>query len=84
AKKMKLDRAFVTVLPEDPRALAVVKAMTQLGHELGMTVVAEGCERQEEIDILLEAGVDAIQGFFYARPMPDEALLNWLQVRNTK
>lgn len=84
AKKMKLDRAFVTVLPEDPRALAVVRAMTQLGHELGMTVVAEGCERQEEIDILLEAGVDAIQGFFYARPMPDEALLKWLQARNTK
>lgn len=84
AKKMKLDRAFVTVLPEDPRALAVVRAMTQLGHELGMTVVAEGCERQEEIDILLEAGVDAIQGFFYARPMPDEALLKWLQARNMK
>jgi len=84
AKKMKLDRAFVTVLPEDPRALAVVRAMTQLGHELGMTVVAEGCERQEEIDILLEAGVDAIQGFFHARPMPEEALLKWLQARNTK
>lgn len=84
AKKMKLDRAFVTVLPEDPRALAVVRAMTQLGHELGMTVVAEGCERQEEIDILLEAGVDAIQGFFYARPMHEEALLKWLQARSMK
>jgi len=84
AKKLKLDRAFVTVLPEDRRALAVVKAMTQLGHELGMTVVAEGCERQEEIDALLDVGVDAIQGFFYARPMPEEALLPWLQQRNTK
>ncbi|KAF0204999.1 MAG: diguanylate, partial [Gallionellaceae bacterium] len=84
AKKLKLDRAFVTVLPEDRRALAVVKAMTQLGHELGMTVVAEGCERQEEIDALLEVGVDAIQGFFYARPMPEESLLPWLQTRGSK
>ena len=84
AKKLKLDRAFVTVLPEDRRALAVVRAMTQLGHELGMTVVAEGCERQEEIDALLDVGVDAIQGFFYARPMPGEMLLPWLQNRNTK
>lgn len=84
AKKLKLDRAFVTVLPEDRRALAVVKAMTQLGHELGMTVVAEGCERKEEIDALLEVGVDAIQGFFYARPMPEESLLPWLQTRSTK
>jgi diguanylate cyclase (GGDEF)-like protein len=84
AKKLKLDRAFVTVLPEDRRALAVVRAMTSLGHELGMTVVAEGCERQEEIDALLGVGVDAIQGFFYARPMPEEALLQWLKTRNMK
>lgn len=84
AKKLKLDRAFVTVLPEDKRALAVVKAMIQLGHELGMTIVAEGCERQEEIDALLDAGVDAIQGFFYARPMPEASLLPWLQTRNPK
>jgi diguanylate cyclase (GGDEF)-like protein len=84
AKKLKLDRAFVTVLPEDRRALAVVRAMTQLGHELGMTVVAEGCERQEEIDALLDVGVDAIQGFFYARPMPENTLFHWLQTRNTQ
>lgn len=79
ARKIKLDRAFITVLPEDARAQAVVRAMTQLGHELGMIVVAEGCERREEVDAALEAGVDAIQGFFYARPMPETALLQWLQ-----
>jgi EAL domain-containing protein (putative c-di-GMP-specific phosphodiesterase class I) len=84
AKKLKLDRAFVTVLPEDRRALAVVKAMAQLGHELGMTIVAEGCEKRTEIDALLEVGVDAIQGFFYAKPMPAESLLNWLHTRNLK
>lgn len=84
AKKLKLDRSFITVLPENPRALAVVRAMIQLGHELGMTVVAEGCERQEEIDILLDVGIDAIQGYFYAKPMPAVVLLNWLQARNTK
>ena len=58
--------------------------MTQLGHELGMTVVAEGCEKQEEIDALFDVGVDAIQGFFYARPMPGDALLSWLQIRSAK
>jgi EAL domain-containing protein (putative c-di-GMP-specific phosphodiesterase class I) len=82
AKKLKLDRAFVTVLPGDRRALSVVKSMTQLGHELGMIIVAEGCENQEQIDALFDAGVDAIQGFFYARPMPEESLLPWLQSRN--
>lgn len=84
AQKLKLDRAFVTVLPEDRRALAVVGAITKLGHELGMTVVAEGCETEEQIDVLLDIGVDAIQGFCHAKPMPDDALLAWLQQRNTK
>ncbi|MBU4044964.1 MAG: EAL domain-containing protein, partial [Gammaproteobacteria bacterium] len=84
ASKLKLDRAFVTVLPEDRRALSVVKAVTQLGHELGMTIVAEGCENQQQIDVLLEAGVDAIQGFFYAKPMPDSELLIWLKARSNK
>lgn len=84
AKKLKLDRAFVTVLPDDHRALSVVRAMTQLGHELGMSIVAEGCENQEQIDALFDAGVDAIQGFFYARPMPEESLLPWLQTRGVQ
>ncbi|MFH2134079.1 MAG: bifunctional diguanylate cyclase/phosphodiesterase [Pseudomonadota bacterium] len=84
AGKLKLDRAFVTVLPDDRRALSVVKAVTQLGHELGMTIVAEGCENQQQIDVLLEAGVDAIQGFFYARPMPEAELLPWLKARSNK
>ena len=82
AKKLKLDRSFVTVLPHDLRALAVVKAVTQLGRDLGMTVVAEGCENTQQRDILLDIGVDAIQGFLYAHPMPGEELLSWIQQRN--
>lgn len=82
ATKLKLDRAFVTVLPKDRRAFAVVKAMTQLGRELGMTVVAEGVEQTAQLDALREAGVDAIQGYLHARPMPEAALLNWLHERN--
>jgi len=81
ATKLKLDRAFVVVLPEDRRAFAVVKAMTQLGRELGMTVVAEGVEEADQLEALREAGVDAIQGYIHARPMPEEALLQWLQQR---
>lgn len=81
AKKLKLDRAFISVLPEDRRALSVVRSMMQLGHELGMTIVAEGCETQEQYEALCEAGVDAIQGFFHARPMPEEDVITWLETR---
>jgi len=84
ATKLKLDRAFVCVLPEDRRALAVVKAMTQLARELGMIVVAEEVETQGQLDALLQAGVDATQGHLHARPMTDEDLLNWLLHRPEK
>lgn len=84
ATKLKLDRAFVQVLPEDRRALAVVKAMIQLGRELGMTVVAEGVENQEQHEVLAAAGVDAVQGYHHARPMEEDALHHWLLDRQLK
>jgi EAL domain-containing protein (putative c-di-GMP-specific phosphodiesterase class I) len=81
ATKLKLDRAFVIVLPEDRRAMSVVKAMTQLGKELGMMIVAEGAETQEQVDALTEAGVDSIQGFFLAKPMDEKTLFSWFKER---
>ena len=84
ATKLKLDRAFVIVLPQDRRAFSVIKAMSQLGRELGMTVVAEGVEEQSQLDSLREAGVDAIQGYIHAHAMPEEALLSWFQKRKTR
>ena len=81
ATKLKLDRAFISVLPDDRRALAVVRAIAQLGRELGMTIVAEGVETERQVDILAELNVDAIQGFLRARPMDGETLVEWLRGR---
>ena len=79
ATKLKLDRAFIGVLPRDRRAFAIVRAMTQLARDLGMIVVAEGVETKEQLDACEAAGVDATQGFFNARPMSGEALLLWMK-----
>ncbi|HQR04749.1 MAG: bifunctional diguanylate cyclase/phosphodiesterase [Proteobacteria bacterium] len=81
ATKLKLDRAFVKMLPQDQRALSVVRAMIQLGRELGMTVIAEGVETREQLETLWDAGVDAVQGYYHARPMDEEALQAWLAAR---
>ncbi|WP_269531842.1 bifunctional diguanylate cyclase/phosphodiesterase [Chitinimonas sp. BJYL2] len=78
AGKLKLDRAFVVPLPDDARVYAVVKAISQLGRELGMTVVAEGVESMTQSDALQAAGVDAIQGYMHARPMSGDAVAAWL------
>lgn len=79
--KLKLDRAFVHALPGDRRAFAVVRAVAQLGRDLGMTVVAEGVETAEQQEVLWQAGVDAVQGYLHARPMDGEALIGWLRSR---
>lgn len=81
ASKLKIDRAFIKVLPHDLRALAIVRAITHMARELGMTVVAEGVETREQLQALEDVGVDAIQGFFHARPMDSDSLVAWLQKR---
>lgn len=84
AAKLKLDRAFSLALPEDQRAFAIVKAMTRLGQELGMTVVAEGVETEAQMKALMLAGVDAAQGHLYATAMSGDTLLEWLRERAPK
>lgn len=81
ATKLKIDRAFVVALPDDPRAFSIIRAIARLGQELGMEIVAEGVENRAQVDALYEAGVQLIQGYFYARPMSDTALLSWLNNR---
>lgn len=49
-----------------------------------MTIVAEGCENQDQVDALFEADVDSIQGFYYAKPMPEFILLPWLKTRSAQ
>jgi EAL domain-containing protein (putative c-di-GMP-specific phosphodiesterase class I) len=57
--------------------------MAMLGRELGMTVVAEGVETAAQQAAVEAAAVDAVQGYFHARPMPEEAMLAWLKERKT-
>lgn len=63
ASKLKLDRAFIGVLPRDRRAFAIVRAMTQLARDLGMIVVAKGVETKEQLDACAAAGGTPRRGF---------------------
>ncbi len=66
---IKLDRSFVASICEDPRSLAVGRAIIQLGRSLGMVICAEGVETTHQRDLLLVAGVDEFQGFLFGRPV---------------
>lgn len=78
ASKLKLDRAFVKDLPGDGKSFAIIRTITQLATDLGMTVVAEGVETEAQRDTLAAAGVTALQGFLLSHPLPESKLEHWL------
>lgn len=78
ARKLKLDRAFVMGLPEDRKSFAIVRTVTQLAIDLGMTVVAEGVETEAQQEALCEAGVTLLQGFLLSHPLAESDLDAWL------
>ena len=76
--KLKIDRSFIHQMLDDPTELAIARAIIGLGHTLGMRVVAEGVEREQEVETLREAKCDELQGFYFARPMAADALAGWV------
>ena len=68
--KIKIDRAFVMNLGRNPQSAAIVRAVIDLGHGLGMSIVAEGVETQEQLGFLAEEGCDAVQGYLLGKPAP--------------
>jgi diguanylate cyclase (GGDEF)-like protein/PAS domain S-box-containing protein len=75
---LKVDRSFVSGLGVDADSRAVVAAIIELAHALGLEVVAEGVEEQVQFDALVDLGCDRAQGFLFARPAPPEALAELL------
>jgi len=68
--KLKIDRVFIDGAPDSKRAIELLRGIIALGHGLGMTTIAEGAEKQQEVALLQELGCDQVQGFVYARPAP--------------
>jgi diguanylate cyclase (GGDEF)-like protein len=79
--EIKIDRSFVADLPANLGHQAIVRSIVDLGHRLGLQVVAEGVETAEVVRLLDAAGCDIIQGYLLARPMPSERLAEWLSDR---
>lgn len=67
--ELKIDRSFVVGMQADPQSLAIVRSTIELGHNLGLKVVAEGVETDEAIEMLRHAGCDAVQGYGISRPV---------------
>lgn len=72
---VKLDKTFIDPLVEDPRSLAVVQATGHVCGALGLDVVAEGVERQDQVDVLSAIRVRRLQAWFYSRAIPVEQII---------
>jgi diguanylate cyclase (GGDEF)-like protein len=68
--ELKIDMSFVTDMLENPSHAAIVRAIIDLGHNLGLRVVAEGIETRDVFRALHDAGCDIAQGYLLSRPMP--------------
>jgi EAL domain-containing protein (putative c-di-GMP-specific phosphodiesterase class I) len=78
---LKVDRSFVSGLGEDAEDTAIVRMIIELAHTLGISIIAEGVESEEQAEQLKEMGCDLGQGFHFAEPLPPEALSEILRER---
>jgi len=78
---LKIDRAFVKDLGRDPDDEVIVRTIVQLGHSLGLQIVAEGVETEQQAAILQQHGCEYVQGFHFGRPQAAEAFRRLLAER---
>ena len=76
---LKIDRSFVRDLETDPNDRAIAEAIVVMAHKLGLKTIAEGVETEQQKAMLAEVGCDYVQGYFYARPMPVEEFMAFVQ-----
>ena len=78
-KELKIDQSFVRAMTTDNRSTVTVRSCISLGKQLGLRIVAEGVETEEQRELLSGLGADILQGYLHAKPMPIDALAAWAQ-----
>ena len=83
--KLKIDQSFVRDLSLDSDDAAIIRAIVQMAHSLGLRTIAEGVESEAILELLRRFGCDEAQGYHFARPLPAEALAAYLKqhIRST-
>lgn len=75
-QKLKIDRSFIINIDRNNADGAIAKSIIDLAHNMSLEVIAEGVERVEQTEWLVQRGCDQVQGFYYSKPLSEEQLLN--------
>lgn len=78
-EELKIDKSFILNLDTNEDDQLIVRSTIDLGHTMGLKVTAEGVENIHIERLLRDYGCDRVQGFYYSRPLPEAAFLEWLQ-----
>jgi diguanylate cyclase (GGDEF)-like protein len=81
--ELKVDRSFVLTMDTDLGNAVIVESIIELGHNLGLTIVAEGVETARSVETLVRYGCDIAQGYHLSRPLPPDEFLRWCTDRST-
>jgi len=76
---LKIDRSFVQDLPDNQDDASLVEAILAMGNSLGLKVVAEGVETEQQCNFLIERDCEYLQGYHFGKPMPEKQLMEWLK-----
>jgi diguanylate cyclase (GGDEF)-like protein len=76
--ELKIDRSLVRNLVHDDKDRAIVLSIIELAHNLDLTVVAEGVEDHSSLDVLRKLGCDLVQGYVFAKPLPEAEFREWV------
>ena len=81
---IKVDKFFVDTITEDGSAATIVQMLVRLARDLGMTVIAEGIETSDQVQALINCGVEEGQGYFVSPPLPFAKFDELLEIRSSR
>ncbi|EWH03812.1 putative bifunctional diguanylate cyclase/phosphodiesterase [Halomonas sp. BC04] len=80
--ELKIDKSFILQLDSEDDDATIVRSTIEMGHSLGLRIVAEGVENAASAALLKEYGCDFLQGYWIARPLPADSVIEWLGGNN--
>ncbi len=79
---LKIDQSFVRDIPNNTKDIKIVLAIIEMGHSLGLRIVAEGVETEEQLNLLSHYKCDIIQGYYFSKPLPEHEMTSLLAKTN--